>query len=335
MQTLKLSNFSERNLVDQTQLTAVVAPAASALPVANSANFTTGYVLLGTIGAKTAEMVTSNSPTQATSIPLSATTALQHEQYEPVYALFGNQINVYRAANVDGSQPDDSAFTLLATVTIDPNDALTTYTDATGGGSYWYKCTYYNPTTTAETDLASAIAVRGSFTVEYCSLDEVRQEAGFKYSPYIKDDQIDQKRQAAQDYINGKLNKFYAVPLQPPIPDSLRQICIRLAAGYLRQAQFSANSDATVNGQSMIDDAKLALDEIVIKETELMTKDGKSLAEEGGAGEAGGWPNKTTATADPAQGGAPRIFRMSDIQGQGYVGPDGAPYGNAYFGRRW
>lgn len=335
MQTLKLSNYSEQNIVEQTQLTAIVNPSSNSLPVANTNDFTTGFVLIGTIGSKTAEMVASTNPSSTTSIPLSVNTTLQHEQYEPVYALFGNQIRLYRAANVDGTQPANSAFTLLDTVTIDPNGTETLYTDADGGGDYWYKSTYYNSVTQSETDRTISEATRGYFTVNYCELSEIRQEAGFKYAAYIDDAQIDQKRQAAQDEINSALAEFYEVPLQPPIPDNLKQICIRLAAGYLRKAQYSAISDPKTNGQDMVDDAELELDKLVIKERELMTKDGKSLAEPGGTGQAGGWPDQTTATADPSQGGAPRYFRMSDIQGTGIVGENDQYFGNSYQGRRW
>lgn len=336
MQTLKLTNFASNNIIEQTRLSAACAAAANSLTVDNAEDFTSGYLLLGAIGSKTAELLPNTSVDSGTSIALTSNTVLPHVQYDPVYSLFGNQLKIYRAPNVDGTQPSDSAFTLLDTIDIDPNNEGTLYTDASGGGNYWYKFTYFNEGDSSETDLGSSIAVRGSFTVAYCSLDEIRREAGFKYAAYVDDDQIDEKRQRAQDEINGALDEFYDTPLQPPINDFLKGITIRLAAGYLRQAQFSQNANKAVNGSDMITNAQSDLKNLVIKERVLVTKDGKSLAGVGGSGEADGWPNQTTETAAASEGGAPRVFRMSDIQGQPLSeNPNGIPQGNLYYGRRY
>ncbi len=336
-QTLKLKSYQDGTISEQTQLTASVAAGSNSLTVANTNDFTGGvFVLIGTAGAKGSEFILSTPTPSPTLIPLSAYTLLDHNQYEPVYALFGDKLNIYRAPNVDGSQPADSAFALLDTINIDPNDAATTYTDGGGGGGYWYKYTNYNSVTSAETNLASATAVRGNFTVNYCSLDEIRREAGFTFAPYVTDDQIDEKRQAAQDEINGALDEFYSTPLQPPINSQLKQVCIVLAAGYLRQAQYSQNTSAKVNGQDKIDWAEKELDKLIKKERVLVGKDGKPTDLPGATGGADGWPNSSTATARASQGGAPRLFRMSDIQGQPMtVDESGNPSGNLYYGRRW
>ncbi len=336
-QTLNLRNYQDGTISDQTQLTASVAAGSNSLTVANTNDFTGAvFVLIGTAGAKGSEIILSTSTTSPTAIPLSAYTSLEHNQYEPVYALFGDKLNVYRAANVDGSQPPDNSFALLATINIDPNDAATTYTDAAGGGGYWYKYTNYNSVTFAETSLAAATAVRGNFNVNYCTLDEIRREAGFVHAPYVTDDQIDEKRQAAQDEINGALDEFYATPLQPPINSQLKQICIVLAAGYLRQAQYSQNTNANINGKDKIDWAEKELDKLIMKERVLVGKDGKPQDLPGATGGADGWPNSSTATTAGSQGGAPRVFCMSDIQGQPFTVDDsGNPVGNLYYGRRW
>ena len=317
-QTLRLTNFGSRNIVDQTQLTTIVNTGSNSLPVADSNDFTTGYVLIGTAGSKTAEMVASTNPSTATSVPLSANTTLQHEQYEPVYALFGNQIKVYRAANVDGTQPADSAFTLLQTVNIDPNDALTTFTDATGGGGYWYKCTYFNSTSSAETDLASAVAVRGTFTVDYCSLDDVREEAGFTYAPFITGDMIDVKLKAAQNEIDSTLSPYYTVPFTPPVPAMVSDICKRLAAGLLLQEKYSHINNPDTNGTNKVTQARADLQKIVHPENggaPLVDASGKSIALPNPNTGSSSWPNADTADSDPSVGGAPRVFRMGMVQG--------------------
>lgn len=335
-QLLKLTSFSENNILDQTQLTADVAPGSGSLTVADANDFTSGFVLIGKIGSKTAELLPANSVTSGTTITLTSNTVLQHKASEPVYAIVGNRLRVYRAANVDGSQPADSAFSLLGPIDIDPNDVTTAYTDAAGGGNYWYKYTFYNSANLFETQLSDSRAVRGSFTVNYCSLDEIRREAGFQNAPYIDDEQIDEKRQRAQDEINGALDDFYDTPFQPPISDYLKGITIRLAAGYLRQAQYSAISNSQINGKAMIDNAEADIKKLIMKERVLTDKSGKALDGPGATGGIEGWPNSSTETAASSEGGAPRVFRMSDIQGQPRsVDASGNPSGNLFYGRRW
>jgi hypothetical protein len=262
---------------------------------------------------------------------------LQYNQFDPVYALFGNQLRIYRAADAGlGQQPADTAFTLLTTINIDPTTDKTSYTDPTGGGGFWYKVTYYNQTSTNETDIASSRATRGSFTVNYASIDEIRREAGFRFAPYIIDEQIDDARQAAQDTINGSLDDFYQTPFQPPISDQIRRLTRRLSAGYLRQSQYTQISDPKINGDDIVDDSLKILKKLQQKQEVVVNKAGQSLSQVGGTGEAEGWPNSTTDTTQGSSGGAPRVFRMSDIQGQPTTYDDsGNPVGNVYYGRKW
>ncbi len=335
-QTLSLKNYRSGTISEQTLLTTDVAAGSTSLPVANTNDFTSGvFVLIGGAGGKDSEIILSTPTSSATSIPLSAPTSLAHNQREQVYALFGDKLNIYRAANIDGSVPADSAFALLTTISIDPNDADTVYTDASGGGGYWYKYTNYNSITGAETNLSAATAVRGLFTVNYCSLDDIRREAGFTHAVNLTDDQIDEKRQAAQDEINGALSEFYNVPFQPPINSQLKQICIVLAAGYLLRVQYGHTTDRNLQGQSRIDWAEAELQKLIMKERVLVGKDGRRQALPGATGGADGWPNSSTATAPASQGGAPRLFRMSDIQGIAATDSSGNPVGNLYYGRRW
>jgi hypothetical protein len=141
-------------------------------------------------------------------------TKLKHLQNEPVAKLYGNQAKIYRAPNTTGLEPADGSFTLLATVTLEPDQPSTTYVDATGGDGYWYKYTYFNSQNSNETDKTQSIAARGEgdSSGNYCTVDEVRGQAGFKNARYITDDLIDEKRKAAQDEINAALGGYYAVP---------------------------------------------------------------------------------------------------------------------------
>lgn len=315
-QTLKLNNFSEINIVDQTLVTADTPAGSSSLTVQNARDFTSLWLLFGDKGSKDSELLANTSVTSGTSIPLTGVTVLLHPQYTPVYSLYGNQLNIYRAANVDDSQPDDTQFTLLATVTIDPNGSQTTYLDASGGGNYWYKYTFYNSSNSNETSIGDAVGVRGSFTPNYCSLDDIRDEAGFSRASYITDGMIDLKRRAAQSEIDGTLTGFYNVPFQSPINPWIADICRRLAAGLLLLEQYGAvNTLNTADGEQKVKDARSDLQALAMKEKELTDQEGNSLALAGSTGGISSWPNATTADADPSVGGAPRLFRMSDIKG--------------------
>jgi hypothetical protein len=318
-QTLSLANYEEINLAERTQLTATLAIAANSLPVDNTNDFSSnGFILLGSVGSKNAELVQAASVASAETISLVAPTTLPHNQDEYVYALFGDQFNIYRAPNVDGSLPADSIFqaNLIATIPIDPNDDATVYTDSSGGSGYWYKYTHYNSVTTSETDIASSDARRPA--ANYCSIDDIRTESGFTYAIYITNKTIDAKRQAAQSEIDSTLAPYYTVPFTPPISPLLSDICKRLAAGLLLQEKYNHVNNPDVNGTNKLTEARADLQKLIHPElsgTTLLDANGKSIALPNPNTSASSWPNTDTATTDPAFGGAPRYFRMGMVEG--------------------
>ena len=317
-QTLNLSNFDSLNIIGQTQLTATAPVGSSSLAVVNTDDFTSGvYLLIGTKGADGSELLLSNATVSASSIPLLSPTGLPHNQFDPVYALFGSQIKVYRASDAGlGQQPADSAFAPIATINIDSASATTTYTDSSGGGNYWYKFTYFNPGTLDETGLDSSVAIRGSFRNNYCSIDAIRERAGFNHADFVTDTKIDSFRQASQEEIDGKLHEFYNIPFAQPIPDRIRDITERLSAGQLLIDEYSStNSTKTKNGEAMRDQARVDIELLCMKQEVVHDKSGNSLALASSTGGVSAWPNSSTATADPSQGGSDRAFRMGMLSG--------------------
>jgi aminoglycoside/choline kinase family phosphotransferase len=97
----------------------------------------------------------------------------------------------------------------------------------------------------------------------------------------------------------------------------IKDITKNLAAGFLLLDDYGPTQIAdTSNGQKKVDDARALLARIKSKElvladvlgssTALSTSDSLTM-----------WPDATTADADPADGGGPRMFRVSDISGNG------------------
>lgn len=319
-QLLNISNFGSLNVLETTRLTTDVAIAATALPVENPQNFTTGQpIVVGLLASETSELVLTTGAPSGSNITAGALVRA-HTALDPVTLLFGDKLVIYRAPNVDGSVPADNAFSVLATIDVDVDQASTSYTDAAGGADYWYKFVYKNSVSNATTDLANATAAHGGTANDYCSISAIRDEAGFSNNRNITDETIDQHRQAAQAEINGKLSGRFIVPFTAPINAYIADLTKRLAAGFLLLSQFGAYTVSdSYNGQTRVDKVRAELKDLQEGNSTLV---GVASAAIGGGstGANGGfdaWPNSNTASADGDVGGGERMFRVSDISGNG------------------
>lgn len=279
--TLEIDNYPQLNIKESTSLAADLNAAATSLTLKNNESIVAAdYLLVGRRGSETAELRTVASATGATIVVTDAIT-LHHDIYEDVTALFGNKIRIYRAANVNGTAPADASFTLLAPVDIDPDQMSTTYTDPDGTAGYWYKYTYYNSTSTAETDLNQTIAVRGGGIGQYETIDNIRSSAGFENNRNITSHYIDGFRRSAQDQINGQLAGVYSIPFTAPINSFISQITKSLAAGHIKLDQFGQTNE---EGNSMIAWAEAQLEKIRSGEFTLTDEAGNTLPKPNGGG---------------------------------------------------
>jgi hypothetical protein len=245
---ITVPNFPAVNQLEKTELDADAAIGATNLVLKNNQGLAnTDFVLLGNPGADGSELVTLSAVNADQKQVTASATKLKHLQNERATKLYGSQAKIYRAPNTTGLEPADGSFTLLATITLEPDQPSTTYVDAAGGDGYWYKFTYYNPTNTNETDKTQSPAARGEgdSSGNYCTIAEVRRQAGFNNAPYITDDVIDEKRKAAQDELNSALGGYYAVPFKQPVNAFIQDITMRLAAGLLLLQQFGAYDNGT------------------------------------------------------------------------------------------
>ena len=313
-QTLKLTNFGSNNTLAQTKLTGDLGAGVTALPVVNSVNFLENLItLIGAAGAQGSEIQTTAAPADSTTVTLTEVTSLQHNNGDPVTLLVGDRIRVYRAADAynNGTQPPDTDFEAINGTTgtaIDPSQALTLYTDDGGNSTFWYKYTYYNSVSSAETDLASSTAVWAS-QVHYVSLDQVRRAAGLTNSPNVTDDLIAEFRDAAEKEINGALLPVYDFPLPKPTNPIIVEIAKNIAAGELKHEMYQNVSVAQATaGETLADKARngggshTSLQDLVLRDVVLEDANFNEETIDEGHG-FGGWPDDTTKGAGRSQGG--------------------------------
>lgn len=310
-QTLKLNNFNSNNLLNRTTLTQDEAAAVSSLNVVNSADFVAGPVLIGAPGGQSTEMATATAPGLSSQIPLSTATTLQHNNNEPVFVLFGNQLKVYSATDQygTGQQPDDDNFALVGTpIALDASQTHTLFTDGDGVAGMWYKFTYYNSVSGAETAVADSNAVQVG-RLHYVSTDQVRRAAGFTNSPNVTESIIAEFRDAAENEINGALLPVYAFPLPTPTNPIVVQIAKDIAAGELKHEMYqNVAPDMAKDGEDKANKARngggshTSLADLVLRVVVLEDAQFNELTIEEGHG-FGGWPDDTTAGTSSSQGG--------------------------------
>lgn len=308
---LILNNFPALNLVEKTKLSADVAAAATTFTVKNPDGYsdTNGEEdiiiigLPGQDGSEKKEIVTISSSTFTV-----AALSFAHKKYTPVASLRGDQIKIYRAANVDGTQPADADFSLLATVNIEVDQQYTEYNDEDGGNGYWYKQTFYHSVKDEETDIADSIAVRGGGYGHYVTVEQVRKSAGFKGNDNIPDADIAEARDDAESTVKGALySGGYVLPINDPIPGSVVRITRQLAAAYLLQEEYGAAAQGT-NKDGYEKEDKIMTRLEAIQEGKITLTDVHTEEEESKVDAVSGWPNDNTEDASEANAGGERRF---------------------------
>ena len=314
---IKLENYPSINIKERAELAEEVAAAATAVPLVSAQNIAEGvdFLYIGRPGQEKVEKRLAGAVT-GNSVAVSAL-AYAHPQFGVVNVLRGDQIQVYRAANVDGTPPADSSFSEHGSkVDIDPDQIQTDYNDATGSTSFWYKYRYYNSDSSSYvTDLSEVKAIRGAEYGNYTTIAAIRIEAGIQNNPYISDKYVADKRAQAQAIINAALKGTYTVPFTGDIPEVVERMVELLAAGYILKAEFGDQATGTDrDGQGKIDEV-LRTDEDNPGLLQQVINGTYQLTDEAGGTVAtteriSGWPNATTADTAVEDGGSKRKMRM-------------------------
>lgn len=302
IENLNLQNFSQDNVLWEFELAGDAAAAQAVIFLLNAANISDGDYLCLLPAEQTGELKQVNTGgVSGQNVTFSSNLSLAHKNHERVVKLFGNQIRVYRAADVNGTPPPDSSFnpgSPFATVTIDPTYPYTGYTDNNGGVGYWYKFTYYNPTSGKETDISLAEAVRGGGYGHYVSLEDIMVEAGLNDTRRLDRSQVAVRRDEAESEIKGALAAAgYIMPLQTGagvlyVPTTVRTIARILTAGFVMLQNFGITKPGnSKNGQAKIDEARQMIAKIQLNDVVLLDSTEQMLAK---PSLVDGWPDDTT-----------------------------------------
>ena len=309
---LSLENFAALNVEESSRLAADVTNVATAFAVESGIGFLADkWIAVGPLGGEQTEVRRVVSVSSNT-ITINAAFTNAHSKFEPITQLFGDQIQVYRATNVDGSIPADASFSTLVNspVAIQPDQMQTPFTDATGGTGYWYKIAYRHSISGDETDLGSSVGVRGGDYQHYVSIQDVRIAAGMKDANFVPDQQIAAARQEAESEVNLALSSFYTVPFAS-VPAVIKRVVKFLAAGYLLLEEYGTTSEGTnKDGERKLALGRELLDRIRSGDIVLSDDYGTVLGQRSAIS---GWPNDSTATAAETNAGGDVMFRIGKV----------------------
>jgi phage gp36-like protein len=256
--TLHLANFSPANTLEQAQVKQDATKGVPSLLLDNTQGFAANdFILIGKKGSGKSSINQISGISDGT-LTLVNGLADYYDRGAEVTKLFGDKLRVYRAAYVVGQTAGINDYALISggTFSIDPDQLTTEVTDTTGSDQYWYKYTFYNSFTTAETSIKDSTAVRDTTASDYASIEDVRSEAGFTGNSNVTDDLIYRKLQAAQAKINGMLSGRYQLPLGQPVNPIISDLTIRLAAGYVMIAEYGTyDGQDKTKGEKLRDDA--------------------------------------------------------------------------------
>ena len=175
-----------------TSLSADYAAGVKTLLVKNTAQFqTTKFAVLENLGFEQAELGTIDTITAPQTLVLDANTSFPHNADCKVTMFDYNQIKVYKSTTgVNGT------YNFVSAINIDVSEDFTTYEDIGASASYYYKYSYYNSVTQAETVMSDPISATGFvFYALKTLVDRVLSLFGDAQSQFVGRDEV-------TDYLN-------------------------------------------------------------------------------------------------------------------------------------
>ena len=289
---------------EKTYLDADSAIGATTITVERAGDYASNdFLRIGRRGKEKSELRKISSIT-GNVITLSTALTYAHLDGDEVVKLFYDQRKLYKETAIGSGVYAISG--TAKTIEIDNPDG-TLFQDSAGSASYRYKCTYYNSHTLAETSQADAVAVYGGDSGTYCSIDEIRAEAGFEDNAYVNDGDILKMRNKATNEVDAALKNVYTLPLSY-VPEIITDITKKLAAGRLMSKQYAGIEPMFEKlGKEMLKEARSLLKDITNRKLILMDASSNQLSKVD-TGKPSGWPDGTTEDEDEDNAGGGRMF---------------------------
>lgn len=193
----------------KTYLTQTAASGATTLNITNSSGFNNNdFVLIGKLGEESTEIKKlTATPPSTTTLTITAL-SFAHSPDTPITFIEADQVRVYKATSKGGS------YSLLATTNITPDEQATSYTDATGLSTDYYKTAYYNSYTTTQGSYSGEIAGSGYSNYSRRKIADrilaiCRDEDGVSFPRDDINDWINEFHEIAQSVVKGVDEEFF------------------------------------------------------------------------------------------------------------------------------
>lgn len=198
------------------------------------------YVVIGVEGSEQAELVKINAAVGVGTTIQIDTLLFPHLAGEPVTVYKYNKRKFYGAVSKTGSYTELTGDGSPVTIQVDdPQGARLEYSGSTYN---YFKATYYNSTTLAESAIADAEAVTGEESSRYCTLYAIRKQAGLTNNPYLTNGIVETYRKRAENEIKSYIMTRYTLPLAE-VPAIIENVCTLLAAGYMDYQEFGRDGE--------------------------------------------------------------------------------------------
>jgi hypothetical protein len=224
----------------------------------------TEFVVVGRSGSERVEMAKAIAVSGGTQVTVDEL-LLAHRKGDPVTVFLYDKRKFYGSLTKEGVYTELSGSPVQ--IAVDDNQAAEL--EYTGNEGYiYFKSTYYNSITSAETSIDDSNPILADDTTRYCSIFDIRVQSGLTENTFITDDRIESKRQQAENEINSAIFTCYALPL-PEVPGLIKHICTILAAGYLDYEEFGSDGE----GVKWLGEARALLKGIKDRRQRLLASD--------------------------------------------------------------
>jgi phage gp36-like protein len=244
----------------------------SKITVKNSHGFKAGkYICLGREGNETSELRRIASIT-GDEITLAAVTAQPHYSGANVTQYAYDQRKLYYREDSDGDWTHASSDSPVDIAVDSPKGTLLEHTDGTA--DYEYIATYFDSNGSIETSTDDAkVAGTVATSTNLCSLQQIRNAAGWQDNIYVTDAMLGQARSDAQGEIFSALRKVYTFPLTRN-SSYLSRIAVDMAVGFLFIDEYGMDvQNVAKDGYRRIEDSRERLMKLSTKEYMLYDED--------------------------------------------------------------